>query len=160
MLSQFRKFGLHLVLANQSIAQLPEGLQKALGNAQTIISFRASRADAEILSRDLGQVDVEAIKRESQTDIQHPVFSPIYEQREGFIQTLTQLSVRQFMVKTADDRLALLWAEKLPPPSTSTDQLEALIQETSKRHGAPIPSMQSVGNDRNPRKKETPLFTR
>jgi len=46
MLFQVRKFGLHLILANQSIAQLSEGLQTTLGNAQTIISFRISRADA------------------------------------------------------------------------------------------------------------------
>jgi len=49
MLSQVRKFGLHMILANQSIAQLNTRLQTALGNAQTIISFRVSRADAEVL---------------------------------------------------------------------------------------------------------------
>ena len=43
MLSQVRKFGLHLILANQSIAQLPQGLQQALGNAQTTIAFRVAR---------------------------------------------------------------------------------------------------------------------
>lgn len=43
MLSQVCKFGLHLVPANQSIAQLPQSLQKALGNAQTVIAFSASQ---------------------------------------------------------------------------------------------------------------------
>ena len=54
MLSQVRKFGLHMILSNQSIAQLSPGLQTALGNAQTIITFRISRADAEVMARVLG----------------------------------------------------------------------------------------------------------
>lgn len=157
MLSQVRKFGLHLILANQSIAQLPQGLQRALGNAQTIISFRISRADAEVLSSVLGQVNVEAIKRNSQTEIQHPVFSPIHEQRENFIQMLTKQSVRQFTVKTADDRLAILWAEKLAPSSTTTGQLEALIQVLLKRYG--VPNTKSNLRKSNSQKEETPLFT-
>ena len=64
MLSQVRKFGLFMTLANQSIAQLSERLQTALGNAQTIVSFRISRADAEALARVLGNVDTSAIKRD------------------------------------------------------------------------------------------------
>lgn len=92
--------------------------------------------DTEVLSSVLGQVDVEAIKRESQTDIQHPIYSPIYEQREEFIQMLTTLSVRQFVAKTADDRLALLWAERVEEPNGSVEDLEGLIISLSKRHGA------------------------
>jgi len=57
------KFGLHKILANQSIAQLSRGLQIASGNAQTIISFRISRSDAEVLARVLGKVDPNFIKR-------------------------------------------------------------------------------------------------
>jgi len=64
MLSQVRKFGLHLILANQSIAQLSSGLQIALGNAQTIIAFRISRSDAEVLARVLGKVNPNSIKHE------------------------------------------------------------------------------------------------
>ena len=64
MLSQVRKFGLHMILANQSIAQLNERLQTALGNAQTIVAFRISRADAEALARVLGEVDTSAVKLE------------------------------------------------------------------------------------------------
>lgn len=74
------KFGLHMILANQSIAQLSRGLQIALGNAQTIISFRISRSDAEVLARVLGKVDPSSIKHDSQTEVQHPVYAPLQEQ--------------------------------------------------------------------------------
>ncbi len=137
MLSQVRKFGLHMILANQSIAQLSSGLQTALGNAQTIVSFRISRADAEALSRTLGEVDLEAVKRESQTDVQHPVYLPVFEQREAFIQHLTQQQVRQVTVKTADDRLAVIWPEMVKDGDCSDEQLEQVITSNLKLNGHP-----------------------
>ena len=135
MLSQVRKFGLHMILANQSIAQLNQELQTALGNAQTIVSFRISRADAEALARVLGEVNPETIKRENQTDYQHPLYSPLNEQWEGFIQHLTKQKVRQATVKTADDRLAVIWAEKTKDHNCTNEQLEKIIQMLLKRNG-------------------------
>ena len=127
MLSQVRKFGLHMVLANQSIAQLNDRLQVALGNAQTIVSFRISRRDSEALARVLGQVDLTAVKREGQTEVQHPIYSPVNEQWEGFIQHLTNLKVRQAVAKTADDRLASIWSERVKPAQVSEEMLEKAI---------------------------------
>jgi hypothetical protein len=141
MLSQVRKFGLHMVLANQSIAQLSPGLQTALGNAQTIVSFRISRADAEALSRTLGEVDLEAVKRDSQTEVQHPVYLPMLEQREAFIQHLTRQQVRQVTVKTADDRLAVIWPERVKDENCSDEQLEQVITSNLKQNGLPYKSV-------------------
>lgn len=135
MLSQVRKFGLHMILANQSIAQLSPGLQTALGNAQTIISFRISRADAEVLARVLGEIDLEAVKRENQTEVQHPVFFPLFEQWEEFIQHLTRQSVRQATIKTADDRLAVIWPEKVGNGNCTDEKLEDIITSCLKQHG-------------------------
>lgn len=138
MLSQVRKFGLHMILANQSIAQLSPSLQTALGNAQTIVAFRISRADAEALARVLGRVDLLAVKRESQTEVQHPVFSPLFEQWEQWVQFLTRQDVRQATVKTADDRLAVIWSEKVKNNSVSDQQLEQVITQILKRIGKPF----------------------
>jgi hypothetical protein len=135
MLSQVRKFGLHLILANQSIAQLSSGLQTALGNAQTIVTFRISRADAEVISRMLGKVDPHQIKHDNQTDNQHPVYAPLQEQWESFIQQLTNQLVRQFTVKAADDRLASIWSLKMKEGNQSIDQLEEVIECLLKRQG-------------------------
>lgn len=134
MLSQVRKFGLHMVLANQSIAQLNNRLQVALGNAQTIVSFRISRRDAEALARVLGVVDPLVVKREGQTEVQHPIYSPLNEQWEGFIQHLNNLKVRQAVVKTADDRLASIWSEKIKFPKISEEKLEKQIVSLLKRN--------------------------
>jgi len=131
-----------MILANQSIAQLSRGLQAALGNAQTIITFRVSRSDAEILARVLGRVDPNFIKREGQTDIQHPVYAPLQEQWEGFIQHLTKQNVRQFTVKTADDRLASIWSLNMKTPKQSFSKLDATIEKLMEQQGNSYHSLQ------------------
>jgi len=90
-------------------------------------AIRSTHRDAEALARVLGQVDISAIKREGQTDVQHPIYSPLNEQWEGFIQHLTNLKVRQAMVKTADDRLASIWAERIKLSTISDEILEKQI---------------------------------
>ena len=138
MLSQVRKFGLHMILANQSIAQLSPDLQTALGNAQTIIAFRISRDDAEALARVLGEVNTQAVKHDSQTSTQHPLFAPIFEQWESYIQHLTRQQVRQATVKTADDRLAIIWPEKTKEATCTPEQFENVITASLKRNGHPF----------------------
>jgi len=53
ILSEARKYGLHLILAHQYIAQLHEKVCSGIfGNVGTIISFRIGFEDAHILSRE------------------------------------------------------------------------------------------------------------
>ncbi len=141
MLSQVRKYGLHLILANQSIAQLSKGLQTSLSNAQTIVTFRISRADAEALARVMGHVDSQEIKRDAQTSTQHPIFSPLTEQWESFVQFLTTQEVRQCTVKTADDRLAIVWTEKVSEKVLNVEEMEQAIQRSLSIHGYVLQSV-------------------
>jgi hypothetical protein len=55
ILSEARKWRLSLVAANQTISQLPEGLQQSLfGNAGTLVVFRVGAHDANRLAGELG----------------------------------------------------------------------------------------------------------
>ena len=55
ILSEARKWRLSLVAANQTISQLPDGLQHAVfGNAGTLIAFRVGSLDAKRLAGELG----------------------------------------------------------------------------------------------------------
>ncbi len=159
MLSQVRKFGLHMILANQSIAQLNTRLQTALGNAQTIVTFRISRADAEALARVLGEVDTEAVKRQNTSPIQHPIYSPINEQWEDFIQFLTRQEVRQATVKTADDRLAVIWSEYVHKDHYSEEALEEIIVDCIKRYGNSFESVAAKLVNKQPTGDKTNVFT-
>lgn len=56
ILSEARKFGLGLILANQYIAQIPEPIQKAIfGNAGTTICFVLGADDARVLEAEFGE---------------------------------------------------------------------------------------------------------
>src|SRR5207244_8430123 len=85
ILSECRKFGLHLTLAHQNLSQLSDRMLGAIGNIQTRIVFGVARGDAEWLAREVGQVDTEAIKHEAQTETQHPVFAPLGDQWQQWI---------------------------------------------------------------------------
>lgn len=57
ILSEARKYGLALLLANQYMAQIPEGVQKAiLGNAGTMISFAVGAEDAAVFHKEFAEV--------------------------------------------------------------------------------------------------------
>jgi len=57
ILSEARKYGLNLMLANQYMAQIPEDVQKAiLGNAGTMITFGVGAEDAAILNKEFAEV--------------------------------------------------------------------------------------------------------
>jgi hypothetical protein len=66
ILSESRKWGLSLCLANQYLTQLPPGLQQAvLGNVGTLIVFRVASQDAELLA---GEVGIEPVNAATLTD--------------------------------------------------------------------------------------------
>ena len=57
ILSEARKYRLNLMLANQYMAQIPEGVQKAiLGNAGSLVSFGVGADDAQIIHKEYAEV--------------------------------------------------------------------------------------------------------
>jgi hypothetical protein len=54
LLSEARKFGLSLVLANQFLAQVkdPRIIQAIFGNVATLVCFRLGQADAELMEKE------------------------------------------------------------------------------------------------------------
>ena len=100
------------------------------------------------MARVLGKVNPEQIKHDQQMDVQHPLYSPLNEQWEGFIQHLTTQSVRQATVKTADDRLAVIWSEKMKKLPAASAQIEEVIIGLLKRNGvAPDFRSQSLASE-------------
>ena len=75
------------------------------------------------------------IKRANSYAAQHPLYSPLNEQWEGFIQHLTNQKVRQATVKTADDRLSVIWAEKLNEQACPQERLDQILTQLVQRHG-------------------------
>lgn len=106
ILSEARKYGLCLMMANQTLAQLERTLlASVLGNCQVQISFRSSRDDAEKLARQAFRATGKQIKFQlesrrlfSSEPRSTPVFIPVGEEMEGYINFLLDLAPRQALL--------------------------------------------------------------
>lgn len=136
ILEECRKFGLGLVLANQSGGQLHERIKAALANVGTTIVFRLGRQDAEEMARIIGTVHPEAIKHAGSERASHPLYIPLPEQWEGWAAAIQHLRPRQVFVKRLPPkhpllrrfhaRVSRLRTPDLPDPAVHADVLAAV----------------------------------
>jgi hypothetical protein len=99
ILEECRKFGLGLVLANQSGSQLTERIKGALSNVGTTIVFRLGRRDAEEMARSIGTVQPTRVKHAGGERSFHPLYMPLAEQWEAWAGGIGHLRPRQTYVK-------------------------------------------------------------
>ncbi len=137
ILSECRKFGLHLTLAHQNLSQLSERMLGAIGNIQVRVIFGVARRDAEWFAREVGHIDTAAVKRESQTEIQHPVYAPMMEQWERWTVQLKQQPARQAFVAGHDGRVRQIWTMTIPPYTATLEDVERFRAASAQFHGMP-----------------------
>jgi hypothetical protein len=143
ILSECRKYRLHLGLAHQTITQLPgERIQGALENARLKVIFSSGRATAEAIVKDLYMPDPKAVKHEvkdSQAqDRTHPLFNPLNDQFEIFTQAIQRLKRRRVLIKVPDkERVYKLRVPKVPTPRIKGEQLGQIKQALAQRIGKP-----------------------
>lgn len=142
ILSECRKYRLHLGLAHQTITQLPgERIQGALENAKLKVIFGTGRQTAQAIVGDLFMPDPNQIKHEV-TDEQaqtrsHPLFNPLSEQFERFTQTIQRLGRRRVLVKLPEaEQVAEVRVPVVPKSGLSSTQLghlkASLVRQTGK----------------------------
>lgn len=137
ILSECRKFGLHLTLAHQNLSQLSERMLGAIGNIQTRVIFGVARRDAEWFAREVGRVDTGAVKDEPRTDTQHPLYAPLAEQWEEWAVQLTDQPARRAFVAGHDGVSKPIWTMTIPSYSASDEQVERLQRNSLAYHGKP-----------------------
>jgi hypothetical protein len=158
ILSECRKFGLFLHLAHQTLGQISERMSSALGNVGIKVVFSVDRSDAEVMAPKLFAVNTEEIKREANTDTQHPVFSPLSEQWERAVANIQELMPRAFFVKRRGHRVAYIRTQAIPPYTVTASDVDRLIARLVRTHGEPF--IQSVQSARLPDKvREPPPLT-
>lgn len=114
ILSEARKYGLNLTVANQYVAQMTESVRDAVfGNVGTTISFRVSADDAPIL-----------IKQ----------FEPTFEESD-----IIQLNNRNFVISMIinGEKVPAFSASTLSIPNTPKDNLEAIITHSRAHFARP-----------------------
>ncbi len=115
ILEQCRKFGLGLVLANQSGGQLTERMKSALQNVGTTIVLRLGREDAEDAARSIGAADPTRVKHRGSDHAAHPLYAPLPEQWEDWTAAIQRLKPRQ------------LFARRLPPKHPLARRFQARV---------------------------------
>ncbi|RIK32794.1 MAG: hypothetical protein DCC55_36200 [Chloroflexi bacterium] len=143
ILSECRKYRLHLGLAHQTITQLPgERIHGALENAKLKVIFGTGRQTAQAIVGDLFMPDPQAVKHEV-TDEQaqersHPLYNPLAEQFETSTQTIQRLSHRRVLVKLPDtEQVAQVRVPVVPKSLLNTAQLERLKAYLAQQVGEP-----------------------
>jgi hypothetical protein len=140
ILSECRKFGLHLTLAHQTLAQINERMKGALGNIQLKVAFGVSRQDAEILAKHLFQVDGERVKHMVQDTNQqgriHPVYYTLNEEWERSTQWLQNLPPRVALVSSPRRlKVARLKTITIKHRGSDKQAVEVVRCELAKRAG-------------------------
>ena len=114
ILSEARKYGLNLTVANQYTAQMTDSVRDAVfGNVGTTISFRVSADDAPILSKQ---------------------FEPTFEAAD-----LLALNNRNFVISMIinGEKVPAFSATTLSIPSTPDDNFEEIIAESRRVYSRP-----------------------
>lgn len=140
ILSECRKFGLHLHLAHQTLGQVHHRVSSALGNVGIKVVFSVDREDAEVMARKLFAVDTEEVKHDAQTETQHPLFSPLAEQWERAVATIQELPPRMAFMKRRGKGVVQLRTEPVPAYQVSPTTVEELEQRLARIHGVPLAS--------------------
>jgi hypothetical protein len=149
ILSECRKFGLHLGLAHQTLSQLGGRLQGALENAQIKVIFGTGRQTARALVEELFTPDLEEIKHEvedpERREGTHPAFSPLSEQWERFTQRAQCLPRRRTLVRLPEsDRVRSLRTPTVPDLSAWKGRVEELKEALARRSGMPVKEMKAA----------------
>lgn len=124
ILSEARKYGLNLTVANQYISQMSETVRGAVfGNVGTMISFRVSADDAPILSKQ---------------------FEPQFEPGD-----LLQMANRNFIINMVinGEKVPAFSARTLQLPPAQADNTPAIVANTRERYAQPRAVVEQSIND-------------
>ena len=114
ILSEARKYGLNLTVANQYVAQMTDSVRDAVfGNVGTTICFRVSAEDAPILDKQ---------------------FEPTFDASD-----LLQLNNRHFVISMIinGEKVPAFSATTLSIPATPQDNFSSIIEYSRVRYGRP-----------------------
>ena len=121
ILSEARKYGLNLTVANQYISQMSESVRDAVfGNVGTMISFRVSADDAPILAKQ---------------------FEPQFEPND-----LLQMHNRNFIINMVinGEKAPAFSARTLNLPTATSDNTRAIIENTRARFSRPRAEIEAM----------------
>ena len=141
ILSECRKFGLHLILAHQNHSQLSDRLQGALENAQIKVIFGVGRQTAESLVGEVFRPEVSSAGARAEGK----GVPALAEQWEGFIQQAQKLGRREILVQLPErEGVRRLRTYSVPAMQVGRDAMDALRGQLARQTGQSVASMRGV----------------
>lgn len=137
MLSSAAKFGLHLILAHQTQSQMDFKTKGAVGNIGVKVVFGVDREDAEVMTKKLFDVELEEVKSEAHTEVQHPIFYPLMEQWEKRVEELQQLSQRYAYTRSQVQPAKRIKTATVHDRACPGEELERIKVHSLRRYGRP-----------------------
>jgi len=138
-LAEARKRHLYLVLAHQQLSQLDERMRGALGNVGTLVCFGLDRSDAELQAKRIFLPHGENIKKQAKTDTQYPVYYPLYEDIEKYVQELDKrkLASRYAYVVSKQRKATLIKTIEVLDKGFDKRTLNSIKRASAKNYGKP-----------------------
>jgi len=136
-LAEARKRHLYLVLAHQQLSQLDERMRGALGNVGTLVCFGLDRSDAELQAKRIFLPHGEKIKQEAKTDNQYPVYYPLYEDIEKYVQELDKrkLASRLAYIVSKQRKATLIKTIEVLDQGFNKNSLNRIKRESAQNYG-------------------------
>jgi hypothetical protein len=136
-LAEARKRHLYLVLAHQQLSQLDERMRGSLGNVGTLVCFGLDRSDAELQAKRIFLPHGEKIKQEAKTDNQYPVYYPLYEDIEKYVQELDKrkLGLRLAYVVSKQRKATLIKTIEVLDQGFNKNSLNRIKRESAQNYG-------------------------
>ncbi|MHB1357912.1 MAG: TraM recognition domain-containing protein, partial [Anaerolineae bacterium] len=141
ILSECRKFGLHLIMAHQNHSQLSDRLQGALENAQIKVIFGVGRQTAqslvgEVFRPEVGGAESRTVRQGGPT---------LAEQWEQFSQQAQKLGRREILVQFPEcEGLRRLKTCTVPAANVSPGALDKLKKQLAKQSGQSVLAMRGM----------------
>ena len=114
-------------------------MRGALGNVGTLVCFALDRSDAELQAKRIFLPHGENIKQEAKTDNQNPVYYPLYEDIEKYVQELDKrkLASRLAYIVSKQRKATLIKTIEVLDQGFNKKTLNRIKTESSKNFGRP-----------------------
>jgi len=137
ILSECRKFGLHVIMAHQYRSQLGLGLQGALENAQIKVIFGVGRNTARMMAEEVFRPEPTAKVKGAKESLA--------EQWERFTQQAQRLGPREVLVQIPDyEGVRRLRTCNVPQVRLNARQMETLREKLARQSGRRVSAMRRL----------------
>jgi len=114
-------------------------MRGALGNVGTLVCFGLDRSDAELQAKRIFLPHGKNIKQEAKTDNQNPVYYPLYEDIEKYVQELDKrkLASRLAYIVSKQRKAALIKTIEVLDQGFNKNSLNKIKKESVNNFGRP-----------------------